>query len=404
MVKNKNLCLFTYEFPYGIGETHLESEIPFMNKSFDKIFVFTAFKSDIVARSLPSKFEVITINNDWSPYRHRIFFRNFFFIFKILCLEFLFSRKKSSFLLELRTLKSILVSKINEAELLKDVLIEKGIVDSVFYTYWFSDASTTLSVLKYFKTIKSFISRAHRFDVFEEGGRDRWIPFRNFQLMMVDKVLTDSKKAAEYMIQTRSRYASKISCSYYGVSDNGLNPFSSQETFKIISCSYVHYRKRIHKIVEILGYLNFPVCWVHFGEGVLLDEIIEKTKKLPSNITVEFKGHLPNSEILRYYKSNSINMMLLVSESEGVPMSLVEACSFGIPLFGCNSGGNSEIINTETGMLFSENFNPKEVAELITSFMGSNKNSIEFRKGVREFWKNNFEAEKNYNKFYQEIM
>jgi hypothetical protein len=38
----------------------------------------------------------------------------------------------------------------------------------------------------------------------------------------------------------------------------------------------------------------------------------------------------------------------------------------------------------------------KEVAQIITDFKGSEKNTASFRKGVRDFWVEHFDAENNY--------
>lgn len=40
-----------------------------------------------------------------------------------------------------------------------------------------------------------------------------------------------------------------------------------------------------------------------------------------------------------------------MSDSEGIPVSIMEAMSFGIPVIARNVGGMSEIVNEENGLL-----------------------------------------------------
>jgi hypothetical protein len=58
-------------------------------------------------------------------------------------------------------------------------------------------------------------------------------------------------------------------------------------------------------------------------------------------------------------------------------------------------------VTEETGIIFPLETNTKEIAQTIAKFKLSNKNTNEFRKGVRKFWMENFDAEKNYKKLYK---
>ena len=125
---------------------------------------------------------------------------------------------------------------------------------------------------------------------------------------------------------------------------------------------------------------------------------------MPATITVEFKGRVPNVEILDFYKNNQVDLFMTTSAMEGLPMTLIEAASFGIPLLGTNVGGIPEIINDQTGMLIPEYPDPLAVADMIEDFKLDHGNSILFRRSVKECWKNNFESMKNYTEFYEDII
>lgn len=249
-----------------------------------------------------------------------------------------------------------------------------------------------------------FVSRAHGYDVYEERWTHGIIPFRNFQLEMADKVFPDSKRGTEYLKEQYPRFSKKISCAHLGTPDMDTNPFNPDECFTLLSCSALIPLKRVHLIAEALRHCNFPLRWIHIGKGPLLGDIRLKTKNLPGSIEAELTGYITRDEILAIYSTRSVNLFIHTSETEGLPGVLMEAASFGIPLMGCNVGGVPEIINDETGILLPKEITPEEIAGAIASFKNSRKNTGEFRRGVREFWKKNFNAEVNYNRFIDGIL
>ena len=48
--------------------------------------------------------------------------------------------------------------------------------------------------------------------------------------------------------------------------------------------------------------------------------------------------------MLDYYKNNIIDIFINLSASEGIPVSIMDAISFGIPCIATNVGGTGEIV------------------------------------------------------------
>jgi len=403
MSTNK-LCLFTTEFPYGAkAETFIESELEEMSRSFEDVCIFPAVHVAEQIRSTPAKFGIITVDHGrWSLRKNEIVCANFFLISRILFSELLYSGNRKAFRENFRKYINILAHKIDVAEQLEAIIRERQLENAVFYSYWLNDWTIVLGILKQKKVIRHFISRVHGFDLYEDRWPQGVIPFRYFQLKMVDRVFSVSKKGYNYL-KNRKLFPEKISYSYLGVPDHGLNPFDEHAPFKIVSCSNLMPLKRVHLIVEILRNIGIPVSWVHFGDGKLFEEVKTLASTLPSNVSVEFKGHVSNSEVLEYYGSHSINLFIIASEMEGLPMSLIEACSFGIPLMGTDVDGIPEIVNATTGMLIPKEVDPVKAAAMIRDFK-EQKNTKVFRAGVREFWKENFYNRNNYQAFYNTII
>ena len=115
-------------------------------------------------------------------------------------------------------------------------------------------------------------------------------------------------------------------------------------------------------------------------------------------------GNRENSEILDFYNNNHIDLFINLSSSEGIPVSIMEAFSSAIPVLATNVGGVKEIINSKNGYLIDKDLECQKISSIIDEHLNLNpeKSSL-MRKNAYEYWKNNFDATKNYKKFINYI-
>jgi len=122
---------------------------------------------------------------------------------------------------------------------------------------------------------------------------------------------------------------------------------------------------------------------------------------LPSNIHVEFSGSLPNKGVLNFYQQKHVDLFINVSASEGVPVSIMEVLSFGIPVLATDVGGTSEIVDNQVGELLKTDISANEIAKKITHL--ASQNLDELRKNARIRWNDISNAETNYTEFVEFI-
>lgn len=104
---------------------------------------------------------------------------------------------------------------------------------------------------------------------------------------------------------------------------------------------------------------------------------------------------------MEYYKNESVDLFINTSSSEGLPVSIMEACSFSIPTIATNVGGTAEIVREgETGLLLDKDFDPEELGNKI-KYMAeiSEEEKQKFRDRCRLLWTENFCADSNFRKF-----
>ena len=158
--------------------------------------------------------------------------------------------------------------------------------------------------------------------------------------------------------------------------------------------------KRTHIIPDVSALINLPIKWVHFGDGPLMETLKKKCQKLPPNIIVELKGHIDNKDVLRFYENNYIDLFLSLSLSEGLPVSMMEAISFGIPIAGTSVCGVPEIVNEKTGLLLNPEMEYEAIGKVLQRFLLKNELKKE---EIIEFFEENFWADKNYLNFVEKI-
>jgi glycosyltransferase involved in cell wall biosynthesis len=158
--------------------------------------------------------------------------------------------------------------------------------------------------------------------------------------------------------------------------------------------------KRIHIILEALAKLHFEIIWSHIGDGILLHDIKRDSKILGANVTVNFLGHLSNADVLNFYENNPVDLFINVSEFEGIPVSIMEAISFGIPTFATDVGGTAEIISENFGKLLPQDVSSFELANAIEEFVGKSEDEkMKMRLSAHKYWAENFNADINYKQF-----
>lgn len=390
----KQLVVFTATYPYGNGETFLEQEIEYLVKNFSKVII-VPWEYEGNARATPENVEILHVFKEYS-YNRTLVLTSFL---KQLC-YIAWSEHKCGHIKKnnIRVFLSDLLRTISKAAFVENKIASIN-EDSILYTFWFDEWATVLSILKHRNVVDAYISRAHGFDLYEERQKSNFRFYRKFQLEQVEKVITISNDGYEYLVKKYPQYTNKYITHRLGTKDYGASNGADQiGIIHIVTCARVVPVKRMHLLVECLMLVKRKVNWIHFGDGPLLDNLKNQAKLLPKNISAEFKGNIANSEVLEYLKSEDVNLFVNVSESEGLPVSIMEAISFGIPVFATNVGGVKEIVSTEVGVLFSKDGFVKEMANTIERYEELGLNSKGSREKIREFWLNNYSSKQNYEK------
>lgn len=286
----------------------------------------------------------------------------------------------------------------------------------ILYSYWLNQYAYCVA-----KTKKRFpqltaVARAHGFEV--RDGND-YIPFRRIIDSYLDKIVFISEYTMNEYNTIISGITNKKRSLQKVIKLGTVNHFEYQQrqfikdqSLTIISCSGVYDLKRLDLIIDSISLLpeSFFINWIHFGSGSEMINMKELAKKklASPNITFEFKGECSNYEVLRYYETQPVFLFINMSNYEGIPVSIMEAMSFGVPCMARNVGGNAEIvIDNVSGVILPNQVSPEIVAEYLQRFILMMQNNPEYYENLcnstYHHWSQNFNSEKNFSDFVEYI-
>lgn len=406
------IVILTSIFPFGKSEPYFEEELRNISKMDQfrfKLFSLSPRKNDSW-RYIPKNVELVSI-----------FFKGYFFyllysVFVLADFDFyseIFNllRQKNLTLRKLTKLVTYLSrAKYEYSRILATLKNDPKFnvkAKNVFYSYRLEYQAYILIKLKKKFPNSVFIARAHRYDLYEEFSKKEYLPFQKEIVSSLDFIIAISEDGFKYLQEKYPESKDKIALRYLGTKDSAN--FSSfhvnREPLKIISCSNIDPVKRVNKIGEALSSIpkNINVIWTHFGdgEGLSKQELIRTTSYLPDNVTFILAGHVSSVDLMQAYNSEGYNVFVNVSTSEGLPVSIMEAFSFGVPVIATDVGGTSEIVHDgENGYPMKSNFDSDELRDKLLDIKYMDDSQYTYLKNTcRKTWEDRFNADKNYLDF-----
>lgn len=400
------IAILTSSFPFSAGEQFLETEIEYWKASGEKVLLLPATAGGS-ARETPDGIIVdLTLAKTRS------------WVNKFACLLAApATRLFRDELAYLRSVGNVTGRTIYQAarSVSRALLAERGIKRTsrkyggldLVYTYWNDDESCGAVLAKRHGHTRHAISRAHRYDLYEESRPNGYLPLKRQYIHELDAVFPISESGRQYMAATYGATASRLIVSRLGVALPGsvarISPPTQCHLVSVSSCTAV---KRVDKIIDAISLvaLRMPTTsfyWTHVGGGPLLLELEQFSRSrfgdLP-NVVFVFTGPLPHYQVLSFLQKGTVDLFINTSESEGIPVSIMEAMSLGIPSIAPDVGAVSEVILEGTGILMSPDPSTEEIASHLGSLITAAKHPTT-RALARELVATEFNAELNYVAF-----
>lgn len=284
-----------------------------------------------------------------------------------------------------------------------------GWTPDVGYSFWGREGAYALALLKKSARNLHAVSRFHGFDLYPERSVYGFLPFRSALHRNLDQLYFISGQGLAYDRTHMPGYDSKLRLALLGCLSTEARIAPDFSKLVIVSCSRAAPEKRLELLIDALSKIDgIPISWHHIGGGAGLEALREKSMELLSQkeaISFTFHGPVKNSGIRPLYQSIGARLLINVSSSEGLPVTMMEAFSMGLPVMGTDVGGVREIVTSGTGILLNANPSPDEIALALTNYARMDRQTFDrMSRSAYRLWAEKLDAEKNAEAFSCELL
>lgn len=401
------LILLTSSFPYGRGETFVANEFPYLQAAFDEVVIICNETEGTQRSRLAEGVTCLRVPYDLSVAR------------RLGAGLTLFDAEPRD---ELRRIpqaysvpitrpvvNTVLVSwaKAKQFSRILRRLAEAHPGDRVYaYSYWANDMALACAVARAHGWVDVAACRAHRWDVYFERSMTGLLPFRRYLAENLDRYSFVSKDGLAYFRAREGRDYPSLGHSNLGTESVASQPLSDRRPFTVISCSDIIPRKRVDRIAEALGALSRSMTWIHIGDGPSRPSVESIAAHFPPSIRLEMTGALPPTDVLPIYRKRRPSLFINLSDSEGLPVAIMEAMSAGIPVLATAVGGVPEIVSHQkNGLLLDADPTVPDITAAIEGFATMPEAQYRmYADAAWTTWRTEFNAAINYPSFVNDVL
>lgn len=162
-------------------------------------------------------------------------------------------------------------------------------------------------------------------------------------------------------------------------------------------------QKRVDVLLESLAVVAQAKKSFHcmvVGEGPLLEDLVSKRDALGLQEHVSFRGF--HSDVRTFLDAS--DLFVLTSDTEGLPLSVLEAMACGLPCVVTDVGGNAEAVaHNQTGLVVPRR-SPAEVAAAIIRMIDRPEQLAQMRIASRRRVDEHFDLERSMSAIWKELL
>ena len=189
---------------------------------------------------------------------------------------------------------------------------------------------------------------------------------------------------------------------------NDARPTNEQRFFRIGIAGRLVSVKRVDLFIRtarqfIDEHPELAVSFHIYGDGPLRGELESLNHELQTGKHVHFEGH--TDEI--HTKLQELDLLMMTSDHEGLPMVLLEAMALRLPVIAHAVGGISNLLDRGSCGVLVDDHSPTGYADAIYRLIEDNENRVNITKNALARLAEHYSAENNaaaYRKKYEEIL
>ena len=219
---------------------------------------------------------------------------------------------------------------------------------------------------------------------------------RSFSIKKSDIVVTPSKHLKNFILNLGFKNKIEIINNGVFIPEENTNIFTNDQiNITIVSRLVSH--KNIKKIIRAISDLNDPLIYLNIiGDGPELNQLQKISLESNNKDNIIFHGKLNRDDINHIFLKSDIYIQ--ASNYEGLPHSLLEAMSYGIPVLCTPVGECKEILgNEDRGYILDLPVSKNNIKSKISQIIG--EKDIANKKGERgkDFINENYNLTNSFN-------
>jgi glycosyltransferase involved in cell wall biosynthesis len=274
----------------------------------------------------------------------------------------------------------------------------------LLYTYWRGGATLAAARWAAMHPACAAVTRVHRYELYEDAFSPPFQPWTAVYARL-DRVIPIAQHGLDHLRR-------------FGVSEQRLHlarlgvPALSARTapsddgvLRLVSCSTLTPVKRVPFTAQALCafarlHPRQPLHWTHFGDGPERAAVQAVLDAAPPNLQVTLAGRVDNAVVLAHYAQQPVDLFLLLSASEGLPVAIQEALAAGIPVLATAVGGVPEAVlaNGDNGGLLPVSADEAAVARALQALLIDSPPAVrnQRRQAAWQHWATHFNAPCNH--------
>jgi glycosyltransferase involved in cell wall biosynthesis len=365
------LILLTQCYPFGRGEAFIDSELD-MLRSHCSVTVVPAYGVDSQPRSMPGdvgldiSLATCSRRSLGSPSRIGTARR-------VAAMEEL--RRHGASLLDPRRAAYATYYLLRGGRAARWILGRHEADGASVLCYWSNAEAFGAALATSVRSSIRFACRAHRGDLYEDRAPAGYLPFRETIMERARIVLAVSDDGRRHLARRHPRHAHKVVTSRLCLRDSTgpIDGRLADAVPVVASCSTDAPVKRLALVAQTIAEVasrrsDRALRWVHAG---LTTERLTAAfpGAIPSNLQVEGTGWLPADRVRATWRAQAPRVFVNLSSSEGVPVSIMEALSMGIPVVATAAGGTAELVDEQVGAILPVDLSAAEAARAVESVL-----------------------------------
>jgi colanic acid/amylovoran biosynthesis glycosyltransferase len=246
------------------------------------------------------------------------------------------------------------------------------------------------------------VTRVHRYELYDEAFDPPFQPWTAVYASL-RLVVPVARQGADYLIALGID-PSRVRVARLGVPAGPRARVSTDGMLRVLSCSTVTEVKRVERIARALGLLaarhpSRRIEWTHYGDGPRMPAVHAVLAGVPSNLQAKLPGRVDHDRVLAHYSEQPVDLLLLTSRSEGLPVAIQEALAHGVPVVATDVGGVAEAVDRsgDNGALLPADASPDVVAAAVEALWLADAETVTARRdAAHRRWAADFDAEHNH--------